>query len=222
MNGITYGNVSTQNKVLKNTYMLLALTLLPTIIGAFLGMQIPYATYAAHPIIFLLVSLGVTIGLIFLAAKNKDNAMGIVFTLLFTAAMGFTLAPTLQFTLKLSHGMVIIMQAAGLTSFALFACAAYVTISKKDFSFLGSFLYTSLWVLIGASIIGIFFHTPMLQLIISIAAVLIFTAYLLYDLSRIVNGGETNYVMATISIYLDLINIFTALLRILGILSSDD
>lgn len=212
-------NLSTNNSaratVIRNTYSLLALTMLPTILGAFLGMQIPYETYAAHPMMWFFGSLAVSIGMLFLAMKNRDNSLGVILTLAFTGFMGFTLAPNLQFTLQLANGAMLIAQAAGLTAFALFASAAYVMVTKKDFSFLGNMLYVSVIVLILASLISVFFQMPLLNLIISCIGVIIFTGFLLYDVSRVVNGGEDNYVMATLSIYLDILNIFQFMLNIL-------
>jgi modulator of FtsH protease len=222
MSEIMSHSMNSQNQVMRNTYSLLAFTLLPTIAGSFIGMQIPFETYMLHPILWFFGSLLASFGALFLAAANRNNSSGVFFTLLFTGIMGFTLAPTLQHTLHLQHGAMIIAQAAGLSAFALFASAIFITITKKNFSFLGNLLSISLWVLIGASIIGIFFHTPLFHLILSSIAVIIFVGYLLYDLSSIINGGETNYIMATINIYLDIMNIFINLLNILGILDSKD
>lgn len=210
-----------QTQVIKNTYTLLAFTMLPTIAGALAGMQIPLESYRAHPFMWFFGSLIVALGFLFAAMKNKDSGLGVILTLVFTGVMGFTLAPSLQHTLNLANGAMIITQAAGLTALALFASAAYITITKKNFNFLGSFLYISLWVLVGASILAMFFQTPIVHLVISSVAVVLFTLYLLYDLSRLINGGEDNYVVATISIYLDIFNIFANLLSILGFIDRD-
>lgn len=220
-NSVNYRNTSS-SMVLRSTYALLAVSLLPTILGAWLGMQIPFELYMAHRLAWFIGSLVTMFGVLFLTHLNKNNPAGVFFCLLFTAIAGFLLGPTLQFTLQLHNGVMILSEAIGLTAFALFATSLYVTISKRDFSAMGGFLFASLWIIIGAGILNMFFHSALLYTIISAFAVIIFVGYLMFDISKVVNGGETNYVIATLEIYLDLLNLFLNLLQLLIALQGGD
>lgn len=210
-----------QNKVLRNTYMMLALTMIPTIIGAFVGTSINFSFMAGHPIMAALVMFGTMMGLLFAVTALRDSGWGIVALLGFTFVAGVFLGPILQVALHLKNGAQLIGLAAGGTSVIFFSLATIATTTKKDFSFMGKFLFIGLILLIVASLANMFFQIPALSLTISAIAVMIFSAYILFDVSRIVQGGETNYVMATLSLYLDIYNLFINLLSLLMAFSGE-
>ncbi len=202
--------------VLRNTYMLLALTMLPTIAGAFVGMQFNFASvFQASPIMTPLLMFGAMIGSLFLVTMLRNSGWGVVALFGFTFIAGVFLTPILTVAAGLRNGGQIVGLAGGMTAAIFFAMAGIATVTKKDFSFMGKFLFIGLVLLIVASLANIFFQIPALSLTISAIAVLIFSAYILFDVSRIVNGGETNYIMATMGLYLSIYNIFISLLNIL-------
>ena len=210
------GSLSTeQNKVLRNTYMMLALTMIPTIIGAFVGTSISFGFLAASPILGSLLMFGAMMGMLFAVAALRNSVWGIAALLGFTFVAGVFLGPILQVALHLKNGAQLIAMAAGGTGLIFFSLATIATVTKKDFSFMGKFLFIGLILLIVASLANLFFQIPALSLTISSIAVLIFSAYILFDVSRIVHGGETNYVMATLGIYMSLYNLFINLLSLL-------
>ena len=204
-----------QNKVLRNTYMLLALSMVPTIIGALLGVQMKFSLFAGSPMVSFLVFLGVAFGFMWGIERTKNSAMGVVLLLGFTFFMGLMLSRILQVALGFSNGGSLIATAAGGTGAIFFTLAGVATVTKKDFSFLGKFLFIGVVVVLLAALANIFFQIPALSLTISAVAVMIFSAYILYDISRIVNGGEDNYISATLAVYLDIYNVFVSLLNLL-------
>lgn len=204
-----------QNRVLRNTYLMLALTMIPTVIGAFIGASLNFSSMAAHPVLFTLAMFGVMMGLMFAVAALRNSVWGIVALLVFTLVAGVLLGPILQVALHFGNGPQLIAMAAGGTGIIFGTLATFATVTKKDFSFMGKFLFIGLILLIVASLVNSFLHIPALMLTISAISVLIFSAYILYDVSQIVHGGETNYVMATLSIYLDIYNLFVNLLNLL-------
>ncbi len=206
---------STQNKVLRNTYMMLSLTMIPTVIGAYIGMSMNFAFMAQHPIISMLGMLAVMFGMFMGISANRNNALGVALLLGVTFFFGLMLGPILQAALHFSNGGQLVAMAAGGTGAIFFTLATIATVTKKDFSFMGKFLFVGLVMLVLASLANAFFHIPAASLAISAIAVMLFAGYLLYDLSRIVTGGETNYVMATLAVYLDIYNIFVNLLNLL-------
>lgn len=206
---------ATQNKVLRNTYMMLGLTMIPTVIGALVGMTMDFSFMAGSPIISAIVMLAVVFGLFYAINATRNSAMGVVLLLALTGFMGLMLGPVLQVALSLKNGGEIIGLAAGGTGAIFFTLAGIATVTKKDFSFMGKFLMVGIVLLIVASLANLFFQIPALALTLSAAAVLLFSAFILYDVSRVVNGGETNYVMATLAIYLDIYNLFVNLLQLL-------
>ncbi|NCP80527.1 MAG: Bax inhibitor-1/YccA family protein [Gallionella sp.] len=210
------GSLSTeQNKVLRNTYMMLALTMIPTIIGAFVGTSISFGFLATSPILGSLLMFGAMMGMLFAVAALRNSVWGIAALLGFTFVAGVFLGPILQVALHLKNGAQLIGMAAGGTGLIFFSLATIATVTKKDFSFMGKFLFIGLILLIVASLANLFFQIPALSLTISVIAVLIFSAYILFDVSRIVHGGETNYVMATLGIYMSIYNLFINLLSLL-------
>jgi len=217
-----FGTVATQqNKVLRNTYMMLALTMIPTVIGAFIGLSVNFSFMAQHPMMGALLMFGAMMGLLFAVTALRNSVWGIVALLAFTFVAGVFLGPILQVALHLKNGAQLIGMAAGGTGAIFFSLATYATVTKKDFSFMGKFLFIGLILLVVASLANIFFAIPVLSLAISAIAVMIFSAYILYDVSQIINGGETNYVMATMSLYLDIYNIFVNLLSLLMAFSGE-
>ena len=214
---------SASNRVLRNTYWLLAVSLIPTIIGTWLGVALGFgALVAASPIIFMLGFLAVAFGFIYAINKNRDTGAGVALLLAFTGFMGLMLSPLIGTVLGFSNGVTLITIAAAGTG-AIFAVAATLAGTiKRDVSSWGKFLMVGVVGLIVASLANIWLQIPALMLTISVLAVVIFSAFLFYDVKRVIDGGETNYVSATLSVYLDLFNIFQSLLSILGITSRDD
>ena len=210
-----------QNKVLRNTYMMLALTMVPTIIGAFAGMATNFSFMAQHPIMAPLLMFGAMMGMLFAVTALRNSVWGIVALLGFTFVAGWFLGPILQHALHLRNGAQLVGMAAGGTGLIFFSLATLATVTKKDFSFMGKFLFIGVVLLIVASLANIFFAIPALSLTISAIAVLIFSAYILFDISQIIHGGETNYVMATMTLYLDIYNIFVNLLNLLMAFSGE-
>jgi modulator of FtsH protease len=210
-----------QNRVLRNTYMMLAMTMIPTIIGAFVGTTINFSFMAQHPVMFPLLMFGAMMGSMFVVTALRNSVWGVVALLGFTFLAGLFLGPILQVALHLSNGAQLIGMAAGGTGIIFFSLASIATVTKKDFSFMGKFLFIGLILLIVASLANLFLHIPALMLTISAIAVLIFSAYILFDVSRIVRGGETNYVMATLALYLDIYNLFVNLLMLLMALAGE-
>ncbi|MGC2459142.1 MAG: Bax inhibitor-1/YccA family protein [Gallionellaceae bacterium] len=210
-----------QNKVLRNTYMMLALTMIPTVIGAFVGMGTNFSFMAQHPVIFSLLMFGAMMGAMFAVTALRNSVWGVVALLGFTLLAGVFLGPILQVALHLKNGAQLVGLAAGGTGIIFGSLATLATVTKKDFSFMGKFLFIGLILLIVASLANLFFQLPALALTISAIAVMIFSAYILFDVSRIVNGGETNYVMATLALYLDIYNLFINLLSLLMAFSGE-
>ncbi|WP_435626280.1 Bax inhibitor-1/YccA family protein [Candidatus Ferrigenium straubiae] len=210
-----------QNKVLRNTYMMLALTMIPTVIGALIGMSMNFSFMAEHPIMSALLMFGAMMGMLFAVSALRNSVWGIAALLGFTLVAGVFLGPILQIALHLKNGAQLVGMAAGGTGIIFFSLATVATVTKKDFSFMGKFLFIGLILLIVASLANIFLAIPALSLTISAIAVLIFSAYILFDVSRIVHGGETNYVMATLGLYLNIYNLFINLLQLLMAFSGE-
>jgi len=210
-----------QNKVLRNTYMMLALTMIPTVIGAFFGMSMSFSFLAESPIIGSLLMFGAMMGMMFAVTALRNSIWGVVALLGFTFVAGVLLGPILQVALHFSNGAQLVGMAAGGTGIIFFSLATIATVTKKDFSFMGKFLFIGLILLIVASFANLFFQIPAMSLTISAIAVLIFSAYILFDVSRIVNGGETNYVMATLGLYMSIYNLFIHLLQLLMAFSGE-
>ncbi|UGQ44886.1 Bax inhibitor-1/YccA family protein [Massilia endophytica] len=204
-----------QNRVLRNTYWLLALSMVPTVLGAAIGVM--FGVPMPRGFMGALLFLGVAFGFIWGIEKNKDSGLGVALLLGFTFFMGLMLTPLLNRTLGFTNGGSLIMLAFGGTAAVFATLASVATVSKRDFSAMGKWLFAGVIVLILASLANIFLQIPALYLTISVIAIGIFSAYILYDVQRIVNGGETNYISATLALYLDVYNIFTNLLSILGI-----
>ncbi|TAL91300.1 MAG: Bax inhibitor-1/YccA family protein [Candidimonas sp.] len=207
-----------RNRVLRNTYWLLTLSLIPTVLGAMLGMHLGVGhAMGANPGTSTIIFLAGAFGLMFLVERNKNNSMGVVLLLAFTFFMGVMLSQLLGRIMGLGNGAQLIMLAFGGTAVVFGAMASIASTTKRDFSHLQKFLFIGVVVLIVASLANIFLQLPALMLTVSVMAIVIFSAFLLVDLQRVINGGETNYITATLAIYLDLYNVFVNLLMLLGI-----
>jgi modulator of FtsH protease len=204
-----------QNRVLRNTYMLLGLSMVPTVIGALVGVQLQFSFLAGSPFIAFMLFMGIAFGFMWGIEKNKDSGVGVALLLGFTLFMGLMLSRILQVALGFANGGSMIALAAGGTGAIFFTMASIAAVSKRDFTGMGKFLFVGLIVVLLAAVANIFFQIPALSLTIAAAVVLIFSAYILYDISRIVQGGETNYVSATLAVYLDVYNVFVSLLQLI-------
>ncbi|MDX1573963.1 MAG: Bax inhibitor-1/YccA family protein [Methylophaga sp.] len=204
------------NKLLRNTYALLALTLGFSAVTAGMSM----AFNLPHPgIILTLIGY---FGLLFLTAKLRNSAWGLAAVFALTGFMGFTLGPIISAYLSLPNGSQIVMQALGGTGIIFLALSAYAIKSEKDFSFMGGFLFVGILVAFLAGLAAIFFEMPGLSLAVSAMFVLLMSGLILYQTSEIIHGGETNYIMATVTLYVSIYNLFTSLLHLLGAFSGND
>lgn len=209
------------HRVMRNTYWLLALSMIPTVLGAWLGVQMNFTLMAGSPFIGLIAFMAIAFGFIYAIEKTKNSAMGIPVLLGFTFFMGLMLSRLIGHTLGYSNGAVLVMTAFGGTATILAVMATIATVSKRDFSGMSKWLFAGVLVIIVAGVANIFLQMPALYLVISVLAIGIFSAYILHDVQQVINGGETNYISATLNIYLDLYNIFVNLLSLLGIFGGE-
>ncbi|MEQ1720966.1 MAG: Bax inhibitor-1/YccA family protein [Nitrosomonas sp.] len=205
------------NKVLRNTYMLLALTLLFSAFTAALSMFLKMP-----PMTYLISVIGAMVIAMFILPRFANSTAGIGIVFLVTGLLGFGLGPILSQYAALPNGSNIITLSLAGTGVIFIGLSAYALISKKDFSFLGGFLMVGFLMVLLAAVANIFLQIPAMSLAISAVVIMIMSGFILYDTSRIVNGGETNYVLATIGLYMTIFNIFVSLLQILGIMGNDD
>jgi modulator of FtsH protease len=206
-----------QNRVLRNTYALLAISMVPTIFGAWLGIQFKLDLFATHPAMGMLAFLAIAFGFMYGVQRTKNSGWGVVLLLGFTFFMGIMLSRMLGAVMSLSNGASLIALAFGGTSIIFVSMATLASSVKRDLSGMGKFLFVGVVMLMLAMIANFFLHLPGLQIALSLIAIGIFSAFMLYDVNRIVTGGETNYISATLSLYLDIYNVFVNLLAILGI-----
>src|SRR5690606_39463752 len=212
-----------RNRVLRNTYWLLTLSLIPTVLGALVGLNTGINQFmGASPGTSAIVFLVGAFGLMFLIERNKNSSLGVALLLAFTFFMGIMLSRLLGFVLGMSNGSQLIMLAFGGTSAVFATMATVASTSKRDFSGMQQFLMVGAVIIIVAAIANIFLQMPALMLTISVLAIGIFSAFLLVDLQRIMRGGETNYITATLAVYLSLYNIFSNLLMLLGIFGGNN
>lgn len=204
------------NRVLRNTYLLLALTLAFSALMA--GLSI--AVGAPHP--GLLITLVGYFGLLFLTMKFRDSALGLAFVFALTGFMGMTLGPVLNHYLALPHGGQLVMTAMGATAAVFVGLSGYAVASRRDFSFMGGFLFVGILVAFLTGLAAIFLDLGTLSLAVSAMFVLLMSGLILYETSSIIHGGETNYIMATVSLYVAIFNLFTSLLQLLGFASSNE
>jgi modulator of FtsH protease len=210
-----------RNKVLRNTYWLLALSLIPTVLGAWLGVATGIVR-SLPPGISLMVFLVGAFGLMFVVHKTKDSAAGVAALLAFTFFMGLMLSRLLAAVLGFKNGGTLIMTAFGGTAAIFFGMASMATVIKRDLSGLGKFLMVGAWIVFFAFIANFFLQSSALMLTALVACLGVFSAYMLYDVKRIIDGGETNYITATLALYLDIYNVFQSLLALLGIFGGNN
>jgi modulator of FtsH protease len=208
-------NDSEISKVLRNTYLLLSMTLLWSAVTAAGSIAIGLG----HGTGLVLSLIG--FGLLFWVQRAADTSKGILAIFAFTGCMGASIGPMLSFYLALPSGPGLILQALAGTAIVFFTLSGYVLTTRKDFSFLGGFLFTGLILVVIAALVNIFLNVPILSLALPALIVIIMSGLILFDTSRIIHGGETNYIRATVSLYLNILNLFTALLRLLGAFSDD-
>ncbi|SFG90581.1 modulator of FtsH protease [Duganella sp. CF458] len=213
--GVATDNAQIRNRVLRNTYWLLSLSMIPTVLGAIIGVM--FAIPIPRGFMGFLLFMAVAFGFIWGIQKNKDSGLGVALLLGFTFFMGLLLTPLLTRTLGFANGGTLIMTAFGGTAAIFMALASYATVTKRDFSMMGKWLFAGVIVVLLASVANIFLGMGALAIAISVLVIAIFSAYILYDVQQIVNGGETNYVSATLALYLDVYNIFSSLLSLLGL-----
>jgi modulator of FtsH protease len=221
---VVYGSslgVNSQ-RVLRNTYALLALSMLPTVLGAWLGVSMGFSLFAGSPLIGFVAFMAIAFGFFFGIEKFKNSSVGVLLLLGFTFFMGLMLSRLIGHALGMSNGAQLISLAFGGTGVVFVGMAALAGTMKRDVSSLGRWLFMGVLVLLVASVANIWLQMPALMLAVSAMAVLIFSAFILYDIKRIMDGGETNYVTATLAIYLDVYNVFSSLLQLLMALGGGD
>ncbi|WP_306567004.1 Bax inhibitor-1/YccA family protein [Aquabacterium sp.] len=221
---VVYGSAAAgdRQRVLRNTYALLALSMLPTVLGAWLGVVMGFSFFAGSPFIGLMVFMGVAFGFFFAIEKFKNSGLGVLLLLGFTFFMGLMLSRMLGHVLGLSNGASLIATAFGGTALVFGGMATLASTMRRDVSSMGKWLFVGLAVMIVAAVANIWLQMPALYLALSAMGVVIFSAFILYDLKRIIDGGETNYVTATLSVYLSVYNLFSSLLHLLTALGGSD
>jgi modulator of FtsH protease len=209
-----------RNRVLRNTYWLLALSLLPTVLGAWIGVSTGIAQ-AMSPGISLIVFLAGSFGLIYGIEKTKHSSTGVYLLLAFTFFMGLMLSRLLAMVLGFKNGPSLVMTAFGGTAAVFFAMATLATVIKRDLSGMGKFLFVGALVVFIGFLANFFLQSSALMLTLLVVCLGVFSAFMLYDIKRVIDGGETNYVSATLAIYLDIFNVFQSLLALLGIFGGE-
>ena len=213
---LTTEGALTTNKVLRNTYLLLSLTLL------FSALTAGFAMVTNAPPLHWLITLGGYFGLLFVVTRLRNSAWGLAAVFALTGFLGYTLGPILNFYLSLPNGSQVVMTALAGTGAIFLALSGYALVSRKDFSFMGSFLMIGMLVAFLAGLGAMLFSIPMLSLAVSAMVILLMSGMILWQTSDIIHGGETNYIMATVTLYITIFNLFVNLLQILGVFSGDD
>jgi len=208
------------HKVLRNTYMLLSMTLLfsAAMAGVAMALEVPYMGW---------IPLLLAFGLLFAISKFRNSGIGIALVFAFTGLLGFSLGPIIGYYMSMPGGSSIVATSLGLTGVIFLSLSGYTLVSKKDFSYMSGFLMTGMWVVIGSIVLMLVgslfgFYISGLHLAISAAVVILMSGFILFDTSRILHGGETNYIMATVSLYLSIYNLFTSLMHLMGALGGDE
>ena len=215
-----YAATGESQKVLRNTYLLLALTMVPTVIGAAIGIQFA-PVLMASPIVTMVLMLVGVIGLQFAIARYRNSGVGVALLLLMTGLLGVFIGPLLNVALSMRNGVQLVGYAAVGTGVIFLAMGVVAQTLKRDLAFMGKFLFVGMIALLIAIFANMFLQIPALALTISTLVIVVFSLYLVYDLQRIIRGGETNYVMATTGVYLSLLNIFSSLLHLLMALGGE-
>lgn len=209
-----------RNKVLRNTYWLLAISMVPTVLGAWVGVATGITQYL-NGILGMVVFLGGAFGFIYAIEKTKNSSAGVPVLLGFTFFMGLMLSRLIAMTLGFKNGADLIMTAFGGTAGVFFVMASLASVIKRDLSGMGKWLFVGTIVLLVGGVINMFVGSTAGMMAMSMAAIGIFSAYMLYDIKQIIDGGETNYITATLALYLDIINVFQSLLALLGIFGGE-
>ena len=215
------GSLAQRNRVLRNTYWLLALSMIPTVLGAWVGVATGI-TRSLQGGLGLMVFMGGAFGFMYAIQKTKDSAAGVGVLLAFTFFMGLMLSRLIAMVLGFKNGTGLVMTAFGGTAGVFFVMATLATVIKRDLSGLGKWLFAGALVILVGGIINVFVGSTMGFLVISTLAIGVFSLYMLYDLKQIIDGGETNYINATLMLYLDLFNVFQSLLALLGMTAGED
>ncbi len=216
-----YGtSAAERNRVLRNTYWLLAMSLVPTVLGAWVGVASGIAMSLRGGLGMIVFLVG-AFGFIYAIEKNKNSAAGVPILLGFTFFMGLMMSRLIALTLGFSNGPQLIMTAFAGTAGVFFAMATLASVIKRDISGMGQWLYVGLIVLIIGSLINMFIGSTPAMLAMSMIAIAIFSAFMVYDIKRIIDGGQTNYITATLELYLDVVNVFQNLLVLLGVFGGD-
>lgn len=220
---VAYGSAvrTDSQRVLRNTYALLALSMVPTVLGAWLGVAMNFTFFGGNPLIGFVAFMAIAFGFFFAINKYKNSGVGVLL-LGFTFFMGLMLSRLLGAVLGMGNGVQLISIAFGGTALVFAGMATLASTMKREVGGLGKWLTVGAIVLLVAIVANVFLQMPALHMTISAIAVVLFSAFMLYDLKRIIDGGETNYVTATLAIYLDVYNVFQSLLSLLGIFGGDD
>ena len=212
--------VADRNSVLRNTYWLLALSMVPTVLGAWIGVASGITSMMGNGLSSLLFLAG-AFGFMYAIEKTKESSTGVFVLLGFTFFMGLMLARMLAMILGFKNGSSLIMTAFGGTAAVFFGMATLATVIKRDLSSMGKFLFIGALILLVAGVVNIFMQSSALMLTLSVLAIVIFSGFMLFDIKRVIDGGETNYISATLAIYLDIYNVFQSLLAILGVVGGE-
>ena len=218
--GYAVPDAQQRNKVLRNTYLLLSLSLIPTVFGAWLGVELGLASML-RGWIGMLLFIGVAVGFVYGIKKTQNSAAGVPMLLGFTFFMGMMISPMIQSTLGFKNGPQLVMTAFAGTAGVFMGMAALASVIKRDLSGMGKFLFVGVIMLLVGSLINVFVGSTTGMIVLSMVSIGIFSAYMLYDIKQILDGGETNYISATLSLYLDIINVFQSLLALLGIFGGE-
>lgn len=210
-----------QQRVLRNTYLLLAISLIPTAIGAAIGTNLDLSFLRTSPFLSFFAILAIFYGWIFAIERNRNSSLGLGLLLGFTLFMGLLLGPLFQFVLGFNNGIQLVMMAAGGTAAVFFGLSGLAATTKRDFSFLSKFLLVGFFVIMLAVIANLFFASPVAHLVILGMFILFSSAAILWQVNAIVRGGETNYISATLTLYVSIYNLFSSLLQLFGILGGD-
>lgn len=210
-----------REKVLRNIYSLLAVSLLPTVLGAYIGLHFDVLKMLGGVVSALLFLTG-SFGLFYLIEKNKDSYTGVVLLLVFTFFTGVMLSGLVGVVIGMTGGAYLVMAAFAGTAGVFVAMACLSRVVKQDISGIGKWLFVGLIILIIGSVVNLLLGSTIVSAVISIAAIGLFSVFMLYDLKQIIDGGETNYIVATLSLYLDIVNMFQSILELIVIFGNDD
>jgi len=218
--GYAMPSAAERNRVLRNTYWLLALSMIPTVLGAWIGVATGLMA-ALGMGLSLVLFIGGSFGFMYAIEKTKDSGTGVAVLLAFTFFMGLMLSRLLAAVLGFKNGGSLIIMAFGGTAGVFFAMASLATVIKRDLSGMGKFMFIGAIVLLVAGLINLFVQSSAMMMALSVLAIGLFSAFMLYDVKRIIDGGETNYITATLALYLDIYNVFQNLLALLGIFGGE-